>query len=185
MKRKPERKRRMKNYFKYTLGVILAVATFVSIGCSSTKAKNPSADQNSGSSSQSTTGASQSTTDQTAASTPGSDTLEGCVFKRHTELYLEPANGGAATKISSSGKDVSTNVGQNVRLSGNTQNSASSSGSSSGNTSSSSSGNMSGSSSGNSASGEPEFVVTRVDVVAKECPADIQSRVDQDKKSKK
>ena len=160
----------MKNYFKYTMGVILAIATFVSIGCSSTKAKNPSADQNSGSSS-------QSTTDQTAASTPGTDTLEGCVFKRETDLYLEPANGGAATKISSSGKDVSSNVGQNVRLSGNTQNSASSSGSSSG--------NASGSSSGNGASGEPEFVVTRVDVVAKECPADIQSRVDQDQKSKK
>jgi hypothetical protein len=167
----------MKKYLKQTLGVVLAVATLVAIGCSSTKAKNPSEDQSSASSRQSTTGASQSTTDQTASSTPASDTLEGCVFKRHTELYLEPANGGAATKISSSGKDVSSNVGQNVRLSGNTQNSASSSGSSSG--------NMSGSSSGTSASGEPEFVVTRVDVVAKECPADIQSRVDQDKKSKK
>src|SRR4051812_877430 len=183
----------MKKYFKHTLGLVLAVVTFVAIGCSSTKAKNPSEDQNSASSSQSTTGASQSMTDQTAASTPASDTLEGCVFKRHTELYLEPANGGAATKISSSGKDVSSNVGQNVRLSGNTQNSSSSSGSSSGNTSGSSSGNTSGSSSGNmsgsssgtSASGEPEFVVTRVDVVAKECPSDIQSRVDQDKKSKK
>jgi hypothetical protein len=167
---------KMKKYLKQTLGVVLAVATLVAIGCSSTKAKNPSEDQNSASSSQSATGASQSTTDQTASSTPASDTLEGCVFKRHTELYLEPANGGAATKISSSGKDVSSNVGQNVRLSGSSQNS-----SASGN----SSGNMSGSSSGTSASGEPEFVVTRVDVVAKECPADIQSRVDQDKKSKK
>jgi len=123
-----------------------------------------------------TTGASQSTTDQTAASTPGSETLEGCVFKRHTELYLESASGGTATKISSSGNDVSSNVGQNVRLTGSNQNSAASSGSSSG--------NMSGSSSGTSASGEPEFVVTRVDVVAKECPADIQSKVDQDKKKK-
>jgi len=166
----------MKKYFKQTLGVVLAVVTFVAIGCSSTKAKNAS-EENPAASSQSTTGASQSTTDQTAASTPAAESLEGCVFKRHTEIYLEPANGGAATKISSSGKDVSSNVGQNVRLSGNTQNSASSSGSSSG--------NMSGSSSGTSASGEPEFVVTRVDVVAKECPADIQSRVDQDKKSKK
>src|SRR6266436_3046907 len=167
----------MRKYFKQTLGMVLAAATFVAIGCSSTKAKNPSEDQNSASSSQSTTGASQSTTDQTASSTPSSDTLEGCVFKRQTEIYLEPANGGTATKISSSGKDVSSSVGQNVRLSGNTQNPASSPGSSSG--------NMSGSSSGTSASGEPEFVVTRVDVVAKECPADIQSRVDQDKKSKK
>ena len=166
----------MKKYFKRTLGVVLAVVTFVAIGCSSTKAKNSSDEQSGSASSQSTAGSSQSTTDQTAAST-GNDMLEGCVFKRHTELYLEPANGGTATKISSSGKDVSSNVGQNVRLSGNTQNSASSSGSSSG--------NMSGSSSGNSASGEPEFVVTRVDVVAKECPSDIQSRVDQDKKSKK
>lgn len=167
----------MKKYFKQTLGVVLAVVTFVAIGCSSTKAKNASDEQSGAASSQSTTGASQSTTDQTAASTPAAETLEGCVFKRHTEIYLEPANGGTATKISSSGKDVSSNVGQNVRLSGNTQNSASSSGSSSG--------NMSGSSSGTSASGEPEFVVTRVDVVAKECPADIQSRVDQDKKSEK
>ena len=163
----------MKKYFKPTLGVVLAIATLVLIGCSSTKAKNAADEQSSAGASQTTT--SQSTTDQTAASTPAADTLEGCVFKRHTEIYLEPASGGAATKISSSGKDVSSNVGQNVRLSGNTQNPSSTG---------SSSGNMSGSSTG-SASGEPEFVVTRVDVVAKECPADIQSRVDQDKKSKK
>ena len=162
----------MKKYFKPTLGVVLAIATL--IGCSSTKAKNAADEQSSAGASQTTT--SQSTTDQTAASTPAADTLEGCVFKRHTEIYLEPASGGAATKISSSGKDVSANVGQNVRLSGNTQNPSSTG---------SSSGNMSGSSTGTNASGEPEFVVTRVDVVAKECPADIQSRVDQDKKSKK
>src|SRR5882724_9253731 len=166
----------MKKYFKPTLGVVLAIAALVSIGCSSTKAKNAS-EENPAASSQATTGASQSTTDQTAASTPSAETLEGCIFKRHTEIYLEPASGGTATKISSSGKDVSANVGQNVRLSGNTQ---SAQGSSTG----SATGNMSGSSSAN-ASGEPEFVVTRVDIVAKECPADIQSRVDQDKKSKK
>ena len=170
----------MKKYFVHTLGVVLAIATFLSIGCSSTKAKNASSEQNSGSS-QSTTGSSQSTTDQTASSTAGSDMLEGCVFKRHTELYLEPASGGAATKISSSGKDVSSNVGQNVKLSGTNQ-----SGSQSGSQTSStgtSGGTMTGSSA--SSTGEPEFVVTKVDVVAKECPADIQSRIDQDKKTNK
>jgi len=171
----------MKKYFKQTLGVVLAVVTFVAIGCSSTKAKNRAEEQSStgSSQSQSTTGSSQSSTDQTAASTPAGDSLEGCVFKRHTELYLEPANGGTATKISSSGKDVSSNVGQNVKLTGSTQ--SGSQASSTGSTS----GNMSGSSSGTSASGEPEFVLTKVDVVAKECPADVQSRIDQEKKSNK
>lgn len=167
----------MKRYFKHTLGLVLAVATFVSIGCSSTKAKNPAEEQNTGSS-QTTTGTSQ-TTDQTAASTAGSETLEGCVFKRETEIYVQPLSGGPAKKVSSSGKDVSANEGQSVRLSGSTQ-SASQGGSQ---TSSTASGSTSGSSTG--ASGEPEFAVTRVDVVAKECPADVQSQIDQDKKKNK
>ena len=119
----------MKNYFKYTLGVTLAIATFVSIGCSSTKAKNPSETRTRHIEPVDYRG--QPVDDgPDGREHAGGETLEGCVFKRHTELYLEPANGGAATKISSSGKDVSSNVGQNVRLSGNTQNSASSSGSS-------------------------------------------------------
>jgi hypothetical protein len=96
---------------------------------------------------------------------------------------LEPATGGAPTKVSSSGKDVSSNVGQHVRLTGSNQ-ASSQGGSQTSSSSGSSTGNMSGSSTG-SASAEPEFVVTRVDVVAKECPADVQSRVNQDKKSKK
>jgi hypothetical protein len=174
----------MKNYHVRIVGLILAIATFVSIGCSSTKAKNRAEEQSTtgSSQSQSTTGSSQSSTDQTAASTAGNETLEGCVFKRETDLYVEPISGGPAKKVSSSGKDVSSNVGQHVNLTGSTQ--APSQGSSPTGTSGST-GTSGGSMAGSSSSNEPEFVVTRVDVAAKECPADVQSKIDQEKKSKK
>ncbi len=64
-------------------------------------------------------------------------------------------------------------MGEEVRLKGNQAGSQSSQSS------------ASPSSAGSSAGDDNKFVVTKVDVVAHTCPAEIQNRIDQDKKKSK
>ncbi|HET6935667.1 MAG TPA: hypothetical protein VFI72_12565 [Candidatus Angelobacter sp.] len=142
--------------------MLLSVALMVAAAAASAQATGAS--QSNPSSSQST---------QTS-STQGSDnqqTIEGCLVREEHALYLMPASGDK-TQVSSSGdQDLNSHMGQEVRLRGSSSQGGSSSQSST----------SSNPSSGSSTSSDNQFVVTKVDVVAHTCPADIQNRIDQDK----
>ncbi|MCU1287254.1 MAG: hypothetical protein JWO13_3604 [Acidobacteriales bacterium] len=159
----------MRKYAGNSIALILTVASFVTVasGCSKVQSKSANDSAQTGQSS------SASSQDQ------NSQTVEGCVVKRETAYYIQPATGDQM-RVSSSGQDLSANVGQHVRATG----------TSSTNTQSSTSGGMSGTqssstgTSGSSSSNEPELLVTKVDVVAQSCPPDIQNRIDKQNRSK-
>ncbi len=116
--------------------------------------------------------------------------IQGCVVRTATDYYIYPAK-GKPEHISSSGQDVSTEVGHQVKLHGTEQpsTSASNSGTSggtsgmAGNTSSNnaesntgSAGSMSSNTSGagSSAAGNgKDLIVDRVSVISTNCPASI------------
>jgi hypothetical protein len=127
------------------------------------------------SSAQSQPQSSQSSPQSSQSSSQNNDqqTLDGCLVREEHAIYLMPASGDK-TRLSSGGQDLSSHMGEEVKLSGNQSGSQSSS------PNSASSASAGGSSAG--ASDDNQFVVTKVDVVAHTCPTDIQGRIDQDKK---
>jgi hypothetical protein len=86
-------------------------------------------------------------------------TIEGCVVKRETHFYIQPLEGNQI-KLSAGSQDVQSHEGQNIQASG-TIKSSSPAGSTSG------------------GSNKPELLVTSINVVNPQCPANIQKRIDQ------
>ena len=94
---------------------------------------------------------------------PGEQTIEGCIVKQSTTYYIQPTSGGSPTKLSAS-SDVASHEGHDVVVHGSKQSSAASG---AGNTSpSSAAGGQS-----SSSSADQTFNVTRVDMIATNCPA--------------
>jgi len=152
---------------KYTESkiVLLVVALLVSLGCSKERAASASNEQQSGQTSSTGQTPDQSTS-ATSSQTGQQAQVEGCVVKRQTDLYIQPA-AGDQMKVNAGGQDVASHVGQNVRLTGKQgSSSASSTSGTSGQTGSS-----------QAAGGGEEFLVTRVDVVAEECPPEIKAKI--------
>jgi hypothetical protein len=149
---------------------IFPVAMFAqsSTGNSSGQTSGSSASSSSDSSQpyQSSTG-NQSSANNTAGGQQSS--IEGCIFERRTADYVQPVNGGPPTQLAAGNQDLASHVGQDVRLSGTMNNGTSASNSSSGST---------GSVAGSQDQGQV-LLVTRVDEVAKRCPADTQRQIDQ------
>jgi hypothetical protein len=100
-------------------------------------------------------------------------TVEGCIVRRESAFYIQPAS-GSQTKLNagSSGQNLSSHEGQHVRITGNQT-------PSSGQASSS----QTSTAAGAGASTEPELLITRIDVVEDQCPPAIQSQIEQQKKS--
>jgi hypothetical protein len=115
----------------------------------------------------------QTQSSQSSADTGQQQTMEGCIVRRETAFYIQPAS-GPQTKLNagSSGQNLSSHEGQHVRVTGNQ-------GATSGQTSSSS---QTSTASG-ATSAEPELLITKIDVVADQCPAAIQNQIEQQKKS--
>jgi hypothetical protein len=152
----------MRKYDVHKIGLVVAMAIFIALasGCGKVQSRERGAKEQSGQS----------------ASAGNTQTVEGCVIRRESAYYIQPATGDK-TKLNSGGQDLDSHVGKNVRVSGNMNNS----GSQSGNAQSST--GPGGTTGGTSETGaaEPELLVTRVDVIADTCPADIQRRADADK----
>ena len=150
---------------------IFAVAMFAqsSTGNSSGQTSGSSASSSSDSSQpyQSSTG-NQSSANNTAGGQQSS--IEGCIFERRTAYYVQPVSGGPPTQLSAGNQDLASHVGQDVRLSGTMNNN----GTSASNSSSGSTGSVAGSQDQGQV-----LLVTRVDEVAKHCPADTQRQIDQ------
>jgi hypothetical protein len=134
----------------------------------------------------------------------GEKTLDGCIVREQTDYFIQPESGDRERLTGS--QDLSSQVGKHVKVHG-TENSNSaannSSGSSADRTSTSGSaksetqnnaaGSMAGNSGSSNASGTgassnsgsnwsgKELAVTRVDSVSESCPANIQSKIDQNK----
>lgn len=85
------------------------------------------------------------------------NSIEGCIVKRETAFYIQPKS-GPATRLNAGSQDLSSHVGQDVRVTGSTEDKSSAS----------SSQGSAGSSTSTSAEGD--FLVSRVDVVAATCP---------------
>lgn len=130
-----------------------------------------------------------------AESTPTSSgsekTIDGCIVKEQTDYFIQPASGD---REKLSGSDVSAHVGHHVTLHGtdaaNSTSSNSSAGTGSAETQNNAAGSMAGNAGSSNATGtasnssnasSKEFNVTKVDMVSESCPADIQSKIDQNK----
>jgi FlaG/FlaF family flagellin (archaellin) len=111
-------------------------------------------------------------TSQSSTQDNSQQTLDGCLVREEHAVYLMPASGDK-TQLSAGGQDLNSHMGEEVRLSGNQGGSQASQSS------------ASSSSAGSSTGDDNKFVVTKVDVVAHTCPAEIQNRIDQDKKKSK
>jgi hypothetical protein len=111
-------------------------------------------------------------TSQSPTQDNSQQTLDGCLVREEHAVYLMPASGDK-TQVSAGGQDLNSHMGEEVRLSGNQGGSQASQSS------------ASSSSAGSSTGDDNKFVVTKVDVVAHTCPAEIQNRIDQDKKKSK
>lgn len=169
----------MRKYAVYSIRLVFTVASLIAVssGCSKVQSQSPNSQtgQSSGQSSQSATGQSS----QSSSSASGNQqTVEGCVVREHSTIYLQPASGDKV-KLSSSDQDLSSQVGKDVRATGTMGSSGSSTSGSTGSTSSPSSAGTSG-----SADNADALVVTRVDVVDQTCPPDIQKRIDSDKQNR-
>lgn len=110
-------------------------------------------------------------TSQSSTQDNSQQTLDGCLVREEHAVYLMPASGDK-TQVNAGGQDLNSHMGEEVRLSGNQGGSQASQSASS-------------SSAGSSTGDDNKFVVTKVDVVAHTCPAEIQNRIDQDKKKPK
>jgi hypothetical protein len=97
--------------------------------------------------------------------------IEGCIFERRTAYYIQPVNGDAPTQLSAGNQDLSSYQGQDVRVSGNMTGGSNTSAS---NSTSGSTGSVAG-----TADQGQILQVTRVDEVAKHCPANTQQQIDQ------
>jgi hypothetical protein len=162
------------------LTLAFAITAPFSSGCSgSTKANSQATDNQSSSQSSNQSGQSSSQNNQSSTnqSSNGQQSLDGCLVREEHAVYLVPA-AGDKTKLNSGDQDLNSHVGQQVRVTG--SGNQGSSQSSQSNTSTSTQG-----SSSSSTANTNEFYVTRVDVLAHTCPADIQGRIDKDKKKHK
>ncbi len=129
--------------------------------------------QASGSSSSSSSDPYQSS--QSTSSAGGQNSIEGCIFEGRTAYYIQPVNGGTPTQLSAGKQDLSSYQGQDVRVSGNM---TAGSNTSASNSTSGSTGSVAG-----SADQGQVLQVTRVDEVAKHCPANTQQQIDQSNSS--
>jgi hypothetical protein len=103
---------------------------------------------------------------QTASKSSGQQqTIEGCLLRKETAFYIQPRD-GEATRVNAGGQDLATHMGQHVQLTGTMK-----------------SGDSSPSSYGPNA-GSTQLLITRVDVMEATCPADIQKKIDDQKKNK-
>jgi hypothetical protein len=139
------------------IGLVVAMAILIGLvsGCGKVQSRERAAKEQGGQS----------------ASAGNAQSVEGCVIRRESAFYIQPATGDK-TKLNSGGQDLDSHVGKNVRVSGNMNNS----GSQSGNAQSST-----GATGTDTGAAEPELLVTRVDVIADSCPPEIQRRADADK----
>jgi len=135
----------------------------------------------------------------------GEKTLDGCVVKEQSDYFIQPASGERERLMGS--QDFSSHVGHEVKVHGTDQmatasnSAASDRTSTSGSASAESQNNAAGSIAGNAGSSNAsgtgaassnnmagsnwsgkDFMVTKVDMVSTSCPADIQKKVDENKK---
>ena len=165
----------MRNHVVRSIALVFTVASLIAVssGCSKVRSQpsNSQTDQSSGQTSGQSSG-------QSSTSASNQQTVEGCVVREHSTIYVQPATGDRV-KVSSSDQDLNSQVGKNVRATGTMG--SSTSGSSSGSTGSTSSQSSTGA--GGSADNADALLVTKVDVVDQTCPPDIQKRIDSDKKN--
>ncbi|MCU1307761.1 MAG: hypothetical protein JWN45_2456 [Acidobacteriaceae bacterium] len=147
----------MRKYDVHKIGLVVAMAILIALasGCGKMQSRERGAKEQGGQS----------------ASAGNAQTVEGCVIRRESAFYIQPA-AGDKTKLNSGGQDLDSHVGKNVRVSGNMNNSGSQSGNAQSPT---------GATGTDTGTAEPELLVTRVDVIADTCPPDIQRRADADK----
>lgn len=141
-------------------------------------------------------GANGRAADSGPASSASEKTLDGCIVKEQTDYFIQPASGD---REKLTGTDVSSHVGHHVTLHGtetasaassNSSDRSSTSGTGSAETQNNAAGSMAGNSGSSNATGTAsnssnpsgkDFNVTKVDMVSESCPADIQSKIDQNK----
>ena len=142
------------------------------------------------------------------ASANSQQTLEGCIVKDNTDYFIQPMS-GERRHLTGSSQDLSSNVGKHVRVQGTDESTAASasatspssstsassdrtatSGSSSAESQNNAAGSIAGNAGSSNASGTgasasssmgKDFLVTKVEKVSESCPADIQSKIDQNK----
>jgi hypothetical protein len=148
----------MQKYFVHNIGLVVAMGILIALasGCGKVQSRERAAKEQGGQS----------------ASAGNAQTVEGCVIRRESAYYIQPATGDK-TKLNSGGQDLDSHVGHNVRVSGNMNNSPSPSGSAQ-----SSGGTVGASDTGTA---EPELLVSRVDMISESCPPEIQKKADADK----
>src|SRR5258707_8082131 len=90
------------------IGLVMAMAILIALasGCGKVQSRERAAKEQGGQS----------------ASAANAQTVEGCVIRRESAFYIQPATGDK-TKLNSGGQDLDTHVGHNVRVSGNMNNS--------------------------------------------------------------
>jgi len=148
----------MRKCVVHTIGLVasLAILLALSTGCNRMQSKNRATEEQ---------------TSQSATGAANQQTIEGCVIRAEQAYYIQPAT-GEKTKLNTGSQDWSGHVGHNVRVSGNMNDAGSQTPSGNTQTSAGSTG---------AGAGAPELMVTKVDVVAESCPAEIQKRIDADK----
>ena len=129
---------------------ILMFGAFAAFAQNSTSSPPSSAPPSAQTSSQSSTGASA-----------GEQTIDGCIVRIASTYYIQPAN-GSPTKLSGS-SDVASHTGEHVVVHGSQQSSGAANAENT-NPSSAAGGQSSGS------SADQTFNVTRVDMIATNCP---------------
>lgn len=157
---------------KKHLSIFLIAPIFFALSALGQSSDQSSATQNSASSVQnsSSAAANQSANDQSAASSGSAsagESMEGCVVKQETDYFIQPVNGNRL-HLNAQSTDLSSYVGQDVRVHGkhwnpNNQNNE--------NNSQASSQPSGAPVSGAVATGKgQDFLVDRVDVISTNCP---------------
>jgi hypothetical protein len=189
------------------LTLFTAAAASQSSSPSSNNGNSASSTQSSQSDSGVSSSNSSSMNNESSASAGSQKTLEGCIVKENTDYFLQPLT-GQREKLNSR-EDLSSKVGQNVRVQGNEQNETASNsgsngwgsgehtttGSASAETRNNTAGSIAGNAGSPNATGTPSssannsngkvFEVTKVQTISKSCPAKTQNQMNQQQNPQK
>jgi hypothetical protein len=179
-------------------GAALSLFT-VAASAQSASDNNTAAGSTAQSSSSAPSQSSASSSDMSSpAAANGQQTIDGCIVKENTDYFIQPLLGDRRHLAGS--QDLSSNVGKHVRVQGTDESTTASaaastndrtatSGSASSETQNNAAGSIAGNAGSSNASGtgpaassmDKDFLVTKVEKVSESCPADIQSKIDQNK----
>jgi hypothetical protein len=196
-----------KQFLVLVTGAALSLFTLAA-SAQSASDNNTAAGSTAQSSSSAPSQSSASSSDMSSpAAANGQQTIDGCIVKENTDYFIQPLLGDRRHLAGS--QDLSSNVGKHVRVQGTDESTTASdaasspsstsassdrtatSGSASSETQNNAAGSIAGNAGSSNASGTgpaassgsmgKDFLVTKVEKVSESCPADIQSKIDQNK----